>query len=459
MKQKKDIAKTAWAMLKNKVYYTNDGMELNKKFSINVDEVEIEYVKENNKIYKQFNHRFSPNEEKKYVPFPESKEAFEAFDYFTEYDQKNNINHQHLKTVQSNSFIQSNYTNKSLFTKNAYHFSTAYYNSKKIASEKNFLDHEIEINTSIGKKFVKSIVYHNDVKSKEGNLQVTSFKDSEQYLTRVQEKGIDNIASPVIRFGNSAKFSYNDFEIQMDLYCIKEATYNDIIMMAKLHKSSEHTKKEADHIQVASKFTGHAILDKDGKMKFDDNNIPITKYESKKGKFVSMEGVDGNTVVLQLIAEKTQKLGTNDDAKLYFIPVNHPNIQKIFNVSETLSYIKDTLTKEPDVIDFIFRKYGLSSKEVAVDLIDAIQISNNNQGVFSVELDELHKNNPEFTNYVLKLIKESDVLDEKKTYSIEIDDKKDEFGEPIIHFSDLDYIEKIDKDLIGDNIGNDVDVI
>ena len=77
----------------------------------------------------------------------------------------------------------------------------------------------------------------------------------------------------------------------------------------------------------------------------------------------------------------------------------------------------------------------------------------------SLWLLKFYKNNPEFTNYVLKLIKESDVLDEKKTYSIEIDDKKDEFGEPIIHFSDLDYIEKIDKDLIGDNIGNDVDVI
>ena len=235
----------------------------------------------------------------------------------------------------------------------------------------------------------------------------------------------------------------------MDLYCIKESTYNDIIMMAKLYKSSELTKKEAGHIEVASKFTGHAMLDKDNKIIINNNNVPKTKYESEKGKFVSMEGYNGNTVVLQLIATKTQNLGGQDDAKLYFIPANHPNIEKVFNICESLSYIKDTLTTEPDVIDFIFRKYDLSSKEVAVNLIEAIQIHDNNEGVFNIELNELYNSNPQFVNYVLKLIKESDELDQNKTYSIKIDDQKDEFGELIMHFSDLDYIEKIDQDLMG----------
>lgn len=440
----KSIATTAWASIKNKVYNVNPNT--NKNFVINKDDIEIEYTNENNNIYRKINHRLAPNQEKELITFPETEFDHKAFNYFTKSDLKNNVHNFHLREIQSASFLKN-----SLFNIPKYYFSTAYYNSKKIASEQNGLKPDFEIDTSVGTKNIKGFSYHKNKDELEGKLQINSFQDGEEYLTRVQSEKIGNINSPVIRLGSTAKFNHKDFEIQMDLFCIKQPTYDDIIVMAKLNKKNQQTEEEANSIKVASKFTGHAMLDKDNKMIIGKDGIPKTKYNADKGEFVSMEGINGNTVVLQLIAEKTQKITPNDSTKLYFIPVSHPSIDSIFNVSEALSHIKNTLTKEPELIDFIFGKYGLSTKEVAVSLIEAIEIDNNEKGVFNVELDALYKTHPQLVEYLQKLIKESSDLDENNTYSIEIDNQKDEFDEVIVHFNDIDYIEKNEQELIGNN--------
>lgn len=75
---KKVITNGAWNKLKSRVYIP----PLNESFTIRKGEMEVKYSLEDGNLYKQFNHRFCPDPEKKLVKVAKSEDDIRASKYF-----------------------------------------------------------------------------------------------------------------------------------------------------------------------------------------------------------------------------------------------------------------------------------------------------------------------------------------------------------------------------------------
>ncbi len=63
--------------------------------------------------------------------------------------------------------------------------------------------------------------------------------------------------------------------------------------------------------------------------------------------------------------------------------------------------IKNTSTEDPDVLDLVLKKYGLSNKEVVVELINEIDKKDTSNGIFRVDAKEFISKNPKLTEFIL----------------------------------------------------------
>jgi len=163
-------------------------------------------------------------------------------------------------------------------------------------------------------------------------------------------------------------------------------------------------------------------------------------YRPDKGKFVSMESHEGNTASLEYIVYKTQKSKPHKEGyELIFIPKDHKSIKQIVNICEALLTIKNTSTEDPIVLDLILKKYGLSNKEVVVELINEIDKNDISNGIFRVDTKEFISKNPKLTEFILIESFKEKFLDKNASYKLQVLEKKDLYNEPIIKIFDEPY--------------------
>jgi hypothetical protein len=111
--------------------------------------------------------------------------------------------------------------------------------------------------------------------------------------------------------------------MQYDLYCIEQDVYKQIIL---------NVSKLKDKVETATHFTGIVKTNDQVDVLFERSKEekvrPKTVYRPDKGKFVSMESHEGNTVSLEYIAYKTQKSKPHEGGyELIFIPKDHKSIK------------------------------------------------------------------------------------------------------------------------------------
>jgi hypothetical protein len=201
-----------------------------------------------------------------------------------------------------------------------------------------------------------------------------------------------------------------------------------------------------EHIKATSHFTGMLKTDSEGNAIFefleDGNQIPKTEYNPKKGRFVSMESDNGNTASLEYIAYKTQKSPEqkNPEFELIFIPKNHTSIKKIINICDAILNIKKTSTQDPEILDLVLKKHGLSDKEIVVELFNEINKYDESNGIFRINIENFIELNPKLNEFILNALEEG-FIDKKHSYKLEVSEKKDVYNEPIINIYDQQYEE------------------
>lgn len=416
------LKKSGWSQLKKTSYVPNQ----EESIVLQDDELEFKYTKQNNKIIKQLLDRRIESDAEE-LDYPKSETDEKAFDYFIKHDQNGRIVREELvknlhTSTKANLFKISNTFHKIPHAS----FSTLVYKEKEFQKKLN-ISPDIHVSTSIGDKIVDGLSLHQE------KLQVNSFKGEGLLLSRMQKVTFGNITTPVLRIGDKALLTDKELSMQYDLYCIDQDVYKQIILNASKIKSA---------VEAATHFTGMVKTNTQGEPLFEvskDGEVrPKTVYRPDKGKFVSMESHEGNTASLEYIAYKTQKSKLPEEGyELIFIPKDHKSIKQIVNICEALLMIKDTSTADPEVLDLILKKYGVSNKEVVVELINEIDKNDVSNGIFHVRAKEFISKNPELTTFILDESK--NFLDKNSSYKLQVSEKKDIYNEPIIEILDEPY--------------------
>jgi hypothetical protein len=421
-------SKSAWKHLKNTSYTPHKDKE---SIFLQDGELEIKYTKKAaNKIVKEVLHRhIDPVIEE--LTYPHSQIDEQAFDYFIKKDMRNDANHiSYLLSNKSNSFIKQNSRS----------FATLSYKDHKL-EKKLSIKPELSVFTSAGDKVVTGFSLH------KGTVQVNAFKDTDDMLlARVQASKHDGVSTAFLRLGDKALLTATELKMQYDLYCIEEGLYDQIILCAS---------KLNNDVEVVSHYTGMLKTDRNGDVIFerskDGIERPKTYYNPNKGKFVSMESHEGNTASLTHIAYKTQ--GHLNKYELVFIPKNHKSISQITKVCEALLSIKNTSTQDPEVLDLVLKKHGLSNNEVAVELVREINKHDTSNGIFHVNIRDFQKGNSAINQFILG----ADFLDKNLSYKLQILKETDLYDEPnIVAIDDL-YEDPIDYKVMGSS--NDPDIV
>jgi hypothetical protein len=273
-------------------------------------------------------------------------------------------------------------------------------------------------------------------------------KQTKQFLAK-QNNGLNQFTS---RSYATLKYKENKLEkellIESDISVLTSAgakivsgLYDQILLRAS---------KFNNNVEVASHYTGMLKTDEAGNVVFERSKEgverPKTEYNPNKGKFVSMESHGGNTASLEYIVYKTQSFAKKFE--LIFIPKDHKSISQIKKVCKALLSIKSTSTQDPEILDLVLKKHGLSNKEVAVELIQEIRKNDISNGIFHIDMTELEQKNPEIKKFIL----ESNFLDENLSYNLKVSKETDSYNEPIITIYDQSYEEAIDYQVIGSSI-------
>ena len=412
--------KSGWSQLKKTRYVPNK----EESIVLQDDELEFKYTKQNNKIIKQLLDRRIESEAEE-LDYPKSETDEKAFDYFIKHDQNGRIVREELAKNLHTSTNLSKISN-TLHKVNHASFSTLVYKEKKVQKKLDIAP-DIHVSTSIGDKIIDGLSLHKE------KLQVNSFKGEGLLLSRMQKVTFNNITTPVLRIGDKALLTDKELGMQYDLYCIDQDVYKQIILNASKLKNT---------VEAVTHFTGMVKTNLQGEALFEVSKKgevrPQTEYRSDKGKFVSMESHEGNTASLEYIAYKTQKSKlTEEGYELIFIPKDHKSIKQIVNICEALLTIKDTSTADPDVLDLILKKHGVSNKEVVVELINEIDKNDESNGIFHVSAKEFISKHPELTTFILNESK--NFLDKNSSYKLQISEEKDIYNEPIIEILDEPY--------------------
>ena len=419
-------AKSPWSHLKNTSYTPQQDKET---IFLQDGELEVKYTKKAaNKIVKEVLHRQLDHVVEE-LTYPHSAIDEQAFDHFIKQDMRNNANHI--------SFLMKNHS----FSKpNSRSFATLSYKQHKLTKELS-IDPELSVSTSVGDKVVSRLSFH------KGALQVNDFKDiDDMLLARVQSSKHDGISTAFLRLGDKALLTDAELKMQYDLYYIDKDLYNQIIL---------RVSKLNNNVEVASHYTGMLKTDRKGNIIFeytkDGVERPKTYYNPNKGKFAAMESHEGNTASLTHIAYKTQ--GHLNQYELVFIPKNHKSIKQIAKVCEVLLSIKNTSTQDPEVLDLILRKHGLSDSEVAVELVREISKHDTSNGIFHIDIRAFQEENPVINHFIL----EADFLDKNLSYKLQVLEERDIYDEPSIVAVDQIYEDQIDYKIMGSS--NDSNIV
>jgi hypothetical protein len=415
--------KSSW----NKLKKTSYAPDKEKSIVLQDEELEFKYIKQDNKIIKQLLDR-RLDSEKEELYYPKSEIDEKAFNYFIEHDQNGGNVRDTLKKYQINTMSNVSKVSNVMHKVSHSSFSTLVYKEKEFQKELG-ISPDIHVSTSIGDKIVDGLSLHNE------KLQVNSFKDEGLLLSRIQKVKFGNITTPVLRIGDKALLNDQELSMQYDLYCIEQDVYKQIILSAS---------KLKDKVEAATHFTGMVKTDDQGDVLFElskEGEVrPKTVYRPDKGKFVSMESHEGNTASLEYIVYKTQKSKPHKEGyELIFIPKDHKSIKQIVNICEALLTIKNTSTEDPNVLDLILKKYGLSNKEVVVELINEIDKNDISNGIFRVDTKEFISKNPKLTEFILIESFKEKFLDKNASYKLQVLEKKDLYNEPIIKIFDEPY--------------------
>jgi len=414
---------SSWSQLK-KTSYTPDK---EKSIVLRDEELEFKYTKQGNKVVKQLlDRRLDSEKEELYYPHSEIDEK--AFNYFIEQDQNRDVVRNTLKNYQVNTMTNASKVPNVMHKLSRAPFSTLIYKEKEL-QKKLGISPDINVSTSTGNKVVDGLSLHHE------KLQVNSFKDEGLLLSRMQKVNFGNITTPVLRIGDKALLTNKELSMQYDLYCIEQDVYKQIILS---------TSKLRNDVEAATHFTGMVKTNNQGDVLFEISKEgevrPKTEYRSDKGKFVSMESHEGNTASLEYIVYKTQKSKLHEESyELIFIPKNHQFIKQIVNICEALLAIKNTSTEDPNVLDLVLKKYGVSNKEVVVELINEIDKNDVSNGIFRVDAKEFISKNPELTEFILNESFKEDFLDRKSSYKLKVLKEKDIYNEPVIKIFDEPY--------------------
>jgi hypothetical protein len=413
--------KSGWSQLKKTRYVPNK----EESIVLQDEELEFEYTKQNNKIIKQLlDRRIESNAEE--LDYPKSETDEKAFDHFIKQDQNGRIVREELAKSLQHTSTNLSKTLKTLHKVNYGSFSTLIYKEKEF-QKKLDIPPDIQVSTSMGNKIVDGLSLHKD------KLQINSFKDEGLLLSRIQKVTFDNITTPVLRIGDKALLTDKELSMQYDLYCIEQDVYKQIILNASKLKNA---------VEAATHFTGMVKTNNQGEALFEvskeEEVRPKTVYRPNKGKFVSMESHEGNTASLEYIVYKTQKNKSLEEGyELIFIPKNHKSIKQIVNICEALLMIKDTSTADPEVLDLILKKYGVSNKEVVVELINEIDKNDVSNGIFHVSAKEFASKHPELSKFIMT--ESENFLDKNSSYKLQVLEQKDIHNEPIIEILDEPY--------------------
>ncbi len=413
-------SKSNWKHLKNTSYTPQKDEE---SVFLQDGELEIKYTKKfPNKILKEvLNRHIDPVIDE--LTHPHSQMDEKAFDYFIKKDMRNNAGHiSQLLFNKDYSFVKQSSRS----------FATLSYKNQTLQAKLS-VKPELIISTSVGDKVVTGLSLH------KGTVQVNSFKDTDDMLlARVQDSRHDGISTPFLRLGDKALLTTAELKMQYDLYCIEEGLYDQIILC---------TSKLNNDVEVVSHYTGMLKTDQNGDVIFErlTGGIarPKTHYNPNKGKFVSMESHEGNTASLTHIAYKTQP---NLKAyELVFIPKNHKSINQIIKVCEALLSIKNTSTQDPEVLDLVLKKHGLSNNEIAVELIREINKHDTSNGIFHVNIGAFQEENSTINQFILG----ADFLGKDSSYTLQVLKKTDLYNEPNIVAIDFPYENPIEYKVIG----------
>jgi hypothetical protein len=383
-------SKFGWNKLKNTRYTPNKNEE--KSIVFQDGEFEFKYTRQDNKIIKQLSDRRLEGE-KEELNYPKSEIDEKAFDYFIKQDQNGYIVRDVLAKAQ--------------------HVGTEFNSSKML--------------NMVQRNPFATLVYKGE------KVQVNSFKGEGLLLSRIQKVTFDSVTTPALRIGDKALLTNQELSMQYDLYCVEQGIYKQLILS---------TSKLKNTIEAATHFTGMVKTNDQGEVLFETSKEgkerPKTEYRSDKGKFVSMESHDGNTASLEYIVYKTQKnIQPDEGYELIFIPKNHEAIKQIVNICEALLTIKNTSTQDPEILDLILKKHGVSNKEIVVELINEIDKNDVSHGIFRVDAKEFISKNPELTKFIMTKLE--NFLDENSSYKLKVLEEKDSDNEPILEIFDELY--------------------
>jgi len=279
----------AWNYLKSAIYKP----PVDKGSIIKQDgEFYTKYTKEGDKVFKQVynRHVHNPKQELTHPKSFQDKEVWNSF--------------------QKKISVQSHHRS----------FSTVGYNDdsgeEHIAEKKLGIEPCITISTSAGDKVVSGISMH------KGLVQVNSFKNHGELFCRAQASEFKTISSAHIREGDKALLTDEELQIQCDLYRVKNELYNNL----------------KDEVEVASHFTGLLKINELGKVEIEfseeGEERPKTDYDILKGRYISMEGSEGNTASLMSIVKKTQASAAKYD--IILIHISNENTLLPKNVYDVL---------------------------------------------------------------------------------------------------------------------------
>jgi hypothetical protein len=407
------IKKSNWEYLKKGVFTPNK-----TSIVLNDDDNEYRYTKKDTIITKQLLSRHIDIEPEYLSDFisPIDKKAFQ---YFVDLDREN------IDKIKS-SFTNFKNTKTGLVNKLAFGFATIIQRkTQEKKDEKLNINSELNVFTTTNEeKIVKGLSVHKN------HIEINEFKDITNPLyARMQKSEFKSIEIPknshIIEIRDNSQMTTKDYDLQYTLFKIDRDFYRAIDL----------------DIKIVSHNTGILEIDKEGNPIIEqskcDKTRPKTGYTPKEDQ-VSAEGYKGITASLNFITKKTQVSNESKDSEVFdliFIPKNHPSINIVSNVMESMSKIRDLSELSQEDLDLILNKHFTSKEEVVMHLFEEIDKNDTSNGVFIIKEGSFVKNNPKICEFIIN----SGFIDKDTSYHLTIDKEVDIHNEPIIYVDKASY--------------------
>lgn len=427
--------KSNWDYLKQVTFPPNK-----TSIVLNDNDNEFRYTKKDNIITKQLLSRHIDTEPEYLSDFISPIDQ-EAFQYFVNLDRKN------IEKIKSK-VTGYKYTKTGLVNQQAYGFATIIERkTQEKKTEKLNINSELSVSTTTNEeKVIKGLSVHKN------HIEINQFKDIINPLyARVQKSKFESIQIPkeshIIEIKDNSQMTTKDYDLQYTLFKIDRDFYRAIDL----------------DIRIVSHNTGILEIDEEGnpiiEQSKDGKTRPKTGYVPKEGQ-VSAEDYGGITASLNFTTKKTQvstKIKDSEDFDLIFIPKNHPSINTVHNVMESMSKIRDLSELPQEELNLLLNKYFTSKKEVVMNLFEEIDKNDVSNGVFIVKEGNFVKHNSEICKFIIN----SGFIDKNTSYHLTIDEEVDMHNEPIIYVDKASYnpAELFEIKTSGDLDDSDSDIV